>query len=73
MAWNRSTVKVEDEKKSAKRYHAWHGLVAGLIVVAAAGAAVLGVSIVGGLFRISYDHNRVCVFQGREIDDVFEG
>ena len=44
MAWNRSTVKVEDEKKSAKKYHAWHGLVAGLIVVAAAGAAVLGVS-----------------------------
>lgn len=32
MAWNRSTVKVENEKKSAKKYHAWHGLVAGLIV-----------------------------------------
>ena len=47
MAWNRSTVKVEDEKKSAKKYHAWHGLVAGLIVVAAAGAAVLGVSSKG--------------------------
>ena len=40
MAWNHSTVKVEDEKKSAKKYHAWHGLVAGLIVVAAAGAKV---------------------------------
>ena len=47
MAWNRSTVKVEDEKKSAKKYHAWHGLVAGLIVVAVAGAAVLGVSSKG--------------------------
>lgn len=47
MAWNRSTVKVEDEKKSAKKYHAWHGLAAGLIVVAAAGAAVLGVSSKG--------------------------
>ena len=47
MAWNRSTVKVEDEKKSAKKYHAWHGLVAGLIVVAAAGAAVLGISSKG--------------------------
>ena len=29
---DRSTVKAEDEKKSAKKYHAWHGLVAGLIV-----------------------------------------
>ena len=41
MARNRSSVKVEDEKKSVKKYHAWHGLVAGLIMVAAVGAAVL--------------------------------
>ena len=41
MARDRSSVKVEDEKKSVKKYHAWHGLVAGLIMVAAVGAAVL--------------------------------
>ena len=41
MARDRSFVKVEDEKKSVKKYHAWHGLVAGLIMVAAVGAAVL--------------------------------
>ena len=43
MARNHSTVKIGDEKKC----RAWHGLVAGLIVVAAAGAVVLGASSKG--------------------------